>query len=128
MKRVVIDASALAAIVFDEPAGRALAEALDGAEVFAPSLLQFELSNVAWKKARRHPGDAPAITRALHNALAVDRGIVWRDIDQSDAVLVALATGCTAYDAAYVWLAGALGADLVTLDARVARATGALTA
>ena len=37
-----------------------------------------------------------------------------------DAVLVlALATGLTAYDASYLWLSRHLGAELVTLDRRL---------
>ena len=38
----------------------------------------------------------------------------------TDVVLIAQATGLTAYDASYVWLAGSLGADLVTLDKQLA--------
>jgi predicted nucleic acid-binding protein len=34
---------------------------------------------------------------------------------------------CNSYDASYVWLAASLGADLVTLDTRLARAVDALT-
>jgi len=37
---------------------------------------------------------------------------------------LALETGLTAYDAAYLWLAVAHGAELVTLDARLARVAG----
>ncbi len=44
------------------------------------------------------------------------------DVDHADAVLIARATGLTAYDASYLWLAGHLGAELVTLDARLAAA------
>ncbi len=126
MTRIVVDASALAAITFGEPAGRTMARKLDGAAVFAPTLLQFELANIAWKKARRDPRQAPALLTALDAALADDYGIIWRDVEPADLVLVALAVGCTAYDAAYLWLAGSLGADLVTLDARLARASAAV--
>jgi predicted nucleic acid-binding protein len=126
MTRVVVDASALAAIAFGEPEGRALAARLDGAAVFAPTLLQFELASVAWKKARREPANAPALIAALDAALAGDYGIMWRSVEPADVALVALAVGCTAYDAAYLWLAGTLGADLVTLDARLSRASAAL--
>jgi predicted nucleic acid-binding protein len=35
---------------------------------------------------------------------------------------MAQATGLSTYDASYLWLAGAVGADLVTLDARLAAA------
>lgn len=126
MTRVVVDASALAAIAFGEPAGRTMARELDGAAVFAPTLLQYELANIAWKKARRDPRQAPAILSALDAALADESGIIWRDVEAADIVLVALAVGCTAYDAAYLWLAGSLGADLVTLDVRLSRASAGL--
>jgi predicted nucleic acid-binding protein len=48
--RIVVDASALAALVFQEPEGDAMRLRLDGAEVFAPELLRYELANTAWKK------------------------------------------------------------------------------
>lgn len=119
LRRVVADASALAALAFQEPrAGRVVAQ-LDDATVFAPTLLKYELINVAWKKARRHPAEAPRFLAALARVLSWN--IVWKDVDAVDAALVALSTGLTAYDASYVWLAGMLGADLVTLDDEVAR-------
>lgn len=121
MPRVVIDASALAAIAFGEPAGPGLATALHGADVHAPELLKFELANVAWKLLRRRPRDATAIVLALEAALGTGYGIHWQDVETSDVLLVARAVGCTAYDAAYLWLAGTLGADLVTLDVDLAR-------
>ena len=120
MTRLVVDTSALAALVFSEPGGEALAARLDGATVFAPTLLKFELANVAWKKARRQPADAPGILMALERALDDRWGVIWQDVDHADAVLVAQATGLSTYDASYLWLAGSLGADLVTLDRRLA--------
>ena len=48
MTPVVIDASALAAVVFHEPGGDRVAARLEGARVYAPALLKFELANVAW--------------------------------------------------------------------------------
>jgi predicted nucleic acid-binding protein len=89
--------------------------------VYAPYLLRFELANVAWKKARRHSADAARLFRALAIALE-DSDLVWRDVNAVDVAMIAHATGVTAYDASYLWLAGTLGADLVTLDARRARA------
>jgi predicted nucleic acid-binding protein len=120
MRRVVVDASALAALVFQEPDGEVMAARLDGAAVFAPTLLKFELANVAWKKARRQPADGAAILIALERALDDRSGLVWRDVDHADVVLVAQATGLSTYDASYLWLAGTLGGDLVTLDRRLA--------
>jgi predicted nucleic acid-binding protein len=90
--------------------------------VHAPTLLPYELANVAWKKARRNPAAAPAILRALADVLDDNGDITWCPVAAADVALVALGTGLTAYDAAYVWLAGYLGADLVTLDRTVAGA------
>ena len=60
---------------------------------------------------------------ALAIALDARSGIVWREVDAGDVALVAYATDLTAYDASYLWLAGSLGADLVTLDTKLAGAT-----
>lgn len=124
MKRVVADASALAAVVFDEPGSEALDPRLKHAEIFAPAILQFELANVAWKKMRKNPAAAVSILSALRAAMD-DGGIQWTDVNLVDVVLVATATGLTPYDASYLWLAGSLGADLVTLDTRLAAASAA---
>lgn len=122
MTRVVVDASALAAIVFGEPDGPTMARTLDGAEVHAPSLLKFELANTAWKKVRQTTSNAPAIIRALDLALSGRFEIAWHDVDCADVVLMASATGLTGYDAVYLWLAASLGANLITLDRRLATA------
>ena len=119
MTRGVVDASALAAVVFGESGGEAVRERLRGGLVCAPFLLKFELANVAWKKARRRPGEASKIFAALHALLAEPCDIAWQDVDATDVALVAHAAGLSAYDASYVWLAGFLGAELITLDARL---------
>ena len=122
MTPVVVDASALAAVAFDEPASEKISRRLEGETVFAPTLLKFELANVAWKKIRRQPRDATAILQALVKVLSPRWGITWMEVDHADVALVAIDTGLSVYDASYLWLAGSLGADLVTLDARLAGA------
>ena len=117
----MVDASAFAAIAFQEPEGARIAAALDGAEVFAPSLLKFELASVARKKIRARPGEASRVITALTFALEAPN-ITWCDVDPSDVVLTSHLTGLTTYDASYLWLAGSIGADLVTLDQRLAGA------
>ena len=119
---VVVDASAFAASIFSEPGCLEVERQLHGAAIFAPPLLVAELSNVAWKKARRRPADTGQIMTALSAALTDDR-INWSDVDPVDAALVALETGASAYDASYLWLAGHLGADLITLDRRLIAAS-----
>lgn len=120
MRRVVVDASFLAAVIFHEPGHEALADQLRGAAVFAPTILQFEMANVAWKKIRRQPADGVAILTQLRSVMDSASGIQWTDVNVTDVVLIAQATGLTPYDASYLWVAGSLGADLVTLDQQLA--------
>ena len=127
MRRVVVDASALVALVFREPGFETIQAKLDGATVFAPELLKFELASAAVAKARLVPGRAPQIFGALALALEGGAAPIWRDVDPTDVALIAGTTGLTAYDASYLWLAGFLEADLVTLDRALSRAIGSET-
>jgi predicted nucleic acid-binding protein len=117
----VIDASALAALVFAEPEAGVVANQLEGARLAAPSLVDFELSNVCLIKMRREPGKRDAVRAAFRlrqrmkvNTVAVDHVAV---LDLAEA------TGLTSYDASYLWLARALDAELVTLDRKLAAAS-----
>lgn len=111
---VVVDASAIAAIAFGEPEGPTLAAHLEGETMLSPSLVDYELSNLALKKARRRPADAPSIAVALHAALALPIRRVA--VPGLEVFALARQTGLTAYDASYLWLARAHDAELVTLD------------
>src|SRR5262245_19536193 len=114
----------MAALAFQEQGFEHVAARLEDTVVYAPTLLKFELMNAAWKKARRRPLDAPALLAALAAVLHDRWNIVWHEVDAPDVALVAIATGLTAYDASYLWLAGVLGAELVTLDAELMRFEG----
>lgn len=124
MTDVVVDASALAALVFDEPEAAHVRRRLQGRVLHSTSLLDYELANTALKKLRRRPDDSAAILAAMHvvSALTVRREAP----DMVQVLALASATGLTAYDASYLWLARRLGAPLVTLDAELARAATAL--
>lgn len=123
MRRSVVDASALAALAFHEPSADEVASRLDGREAHAPWLLRFEMANVALQLCRRRPSQSSAVLDALATALGPDCGIEWHDIDPIDVVHMSKTTGLTAYDAAYLWLAGRLGAELVTLDRKLIAAS-----
>jgi predicted nucleic acid-binding protein len=116
----VVDASALAALLFGEPEAEAVAGRLGDARLVAPALLGFELANVCLIKSRRHPEKRIALMAAfrLRNQFGVEEVAV----DHDGALELAAATGLTAYDASYLWLTQQLGADLVTLDQQLARA------
>ncbi len=122
MTRIVVDASVMAAVCFAEPDADAWALRLDGAALFAPTLLRAELQSVARKKCSGHPDQSRPVLRALALALDERQGITWIDPDPVDVVLLARATGLTTYDATYLCLAGMLEADLVTRDAALASA------
>src|SRR5262245_36145477 len=122
MKRIVLDASALVAMTFREPGNLGLEAQVADTSVHAPYLLKLEMANVALIKARRQPDAATEILTALHLALDESTGIVWHDVDGTDVALMAQSTGLSAYDASYLWLAGTLDADLVTLDRKLAAA------
>lgn len=119
---VVVDASALAAVAFKEPAGREIRDRLADRQLIAPHLLGYELTNVALIKLRRHPEQAAVIRTGLSRVLAENFAIVWSDVDHDAVLSLAGRTGLTAYDASYLWLARHLDAELVTLDAELHRA------
>ena len=95
-----------------------------GGGLCAAPLAVTELQSVAHKKCRQHPRQAAAILAALARTFDPSHGITWMDPDPSDVVLVANATGLTAYDASYLCLAGMLGADLATADRTLSAALG----
>ena len=120
----VIDASALAALLFGEPEAETIARQLGDARLIAPALLGFELANVCLIKCRRHPDQRHALRRAfgLRDRLGVEEVAV----DHAAALDLAAETGLTAYDASYLWVARRLEVELVTLDRQLA-AAGAVT-
>ena len=113
----VVDASALAAIAFAEPGADAVIDEIDGHRLHAPTLVVFELMNVAWKRSRKQPAAAALFLQAL--AVLDGLGLRFRGIDQEQVVRLGLKTGLTAYDASYLWLARALNMPLVTLDKKL---------
>ncbi|MGC2785129.1 MAG: type II toxin-antitoxin system VapC family toxin [Roseiarcus sp.] len=116
----VVDASALAALLFGEPEAGHIAKRLEGARLAAPSLLDFELANVCLTKMRRQPSDRDAIRAAFR--LAHRLKVETIAVDHAAIVNLAEATGLTAYDASYLWLARTLDAELATLDRKLAAA------
>ena len=114
----VVDASALAALMFGEPEGAEVAERLEGARLAAPSLLTFELTNVCLTKIRRRPGDRENLRAAFRRGQTLKVETVA--VDRIAVLDLAERTGLTAYDASYLWLARELKAELVTLDGKLA--------
>ena len=117
----VVDASAIAALLFQEPNGEAIARQLDGFRLVAPSLLSYELANVCWLKCWRFPLDQDMLLAGFAQRGRLD--IEECAVDHDGVIRLAAVTGLTAYDASYLWLARRLGAELVTLDAALRSAS-----
>jgi predicted nucleic acid-binding protein len=116
----VVDASALGALLFGEPESDRIARRLADGRLIAPALLPFEVANVCLTKMRRHAAARDALLAAFD--LYAQLRIETAAIDHAAALILAESAGLTAYDASYLWLARAAGADLVTLDRRLAAA------
>ena len=119
----VVDASALAALLFGEPEAEAVALQLGDARLVAPGLLGFELANVCLVKLRRHPAQRDALLHAFRLRDRLD--VAEIAVDHDGVLELAAATGLTAYDASYLWLARRLEAGLVTLDRKLLAAAAA---
>lgn len=121
---VVVDASAIAAVILLEPEGPTIRAHCEGETLLAPHLLDYELANAVRTRIRKHPDDEVA-ARAL--SFGLSKIIIERiSVRPSDMLELSLRTGLTPYDAAYLWLALHRDAELVTLDRELARADRAL--
>ncbi|HMJ02723.1 MAG TPA: type II toxin-antitoxin system VapC family toxin [Conexibacter sp.] len=120
---IVVDASVLVGVVAeDNDAADDIRARLAGRRLFAPEVLDLEVISALRRarRARRIAGDRALralaelaflpVSRVSHTML-LDR--IWR-----------LRDNLTAYDAAYVALAGVLDAPVYTRDAKLARAPG----
>jgi predicted nucleic acid-binding protein len=117
----VVDASALCATLFAEPAGEAVAARLRDVRLVAPSLLGYEIANVCRVKIRANPEQRAGFLTAFSNW--TEMGIELVTVEHDQVIPVAEQFGLTTYDASYLWLARLLGAELVTLDRQLDRAT-----
>jgi predicted nucleic acid-binding protein len=118
---VVVDASVLAALAFVEARAAEAADLLRDRRLFAPGLLWYEMSEVARVKSASRPEESPAILGQLEMARRLP--IVLRSPRWADLPQLALNTGLTAYDAAYLSLAMSLDAPLATFDQRLKQAS-----
>src|SRR5689334_3388070 len=100
--KVVVDASALAALLFGEPEAQIVAERLGESALITPTLFSYELANICWKKVRRHPEQRAELLEAyaLRDRLEIEEV----EVVISEVLLLADRENLTAYDASYLWL------------------------
>jgi predicted nucleic acid-binding protein len=119
MSVTVVDASAIAAVIFDEPESEPLVASIQG-RLLAPTLLRYELASVCTTKLARHPGESKTTLAryALFDELDIEL------VEPAWNALPSLATtwSLSAYDAAYLQLALERANALLTLDSRLAAA------
>ncbi len=113
----VVDASAVAAMLFGEAEAGKIAARLRGNSLFATGILLFEIANICLTKMRRSPSQREALLSGF--AAYDDMAIEIVDIDQTEMLMSAEIFGLTSYDASYLCLAMRLGAELVTLDRKL---------
>jgi predicted nucleic acid-binding protein len=116
----VIDASAVAAILFGEPDAGELVGRVQGHVLLAPTLLAVEVASVCLKKCRRHPALRDRLLAAFRLLREMD--ITQASADLDAAIALADETGLSLYDACYLWMAERFQAELITLDRALARA------
>lgn len=117
---MVIDCSALAGIVFQEPWKDEALQRIAGRTLHAPGLLNYEITSVALKKMRR--GEVHAAD-GLEQAVGMD--VELHDINLQEVCALALRYQLSAYDAAYLWLAAEMTCPLATFDEKLATAAQA---
>lgn len=117
---IVVDASALLEVLLNTSAGSGIAGRLfaDGETLHAPHLLDLEIAQVLRRYARVGGLDATRGSQALDDL--ADLPLARYPHEPFLARIWELRDNLTAYDAAYVALAEALGAPLVTRDAALA--------
>jgi predicted nucleic acid-binding protein len=121
--RVVCDASAMVTVLLDSGfQGTWLADRLGGVELYAPTLLPFECSNIF----RRHElgGLISADQAAQAHADLLDLPVDSFPYESVAQRVWELRHNLTSYDAAYVAVAELLDAPLITLDRRLSAAPG----
>lgn len=120
--KALFDASALVAMISEEAQTAAALQALRDAEVrFTLDLAAVEVANALWRKQRAGLVQRDAVGAALAAALQSIDEIVASAPHAPAGLDLALSLDHPVYDCLYAAAARALGATLVTGDARFAR-------
>lgn len=115
---LVVDASAVAEILFGTRAGRRVAALIDGHELIAPQHLTAEVASVirGWSLSGQITDEQALRAFREFDALGIEQMPMMSML----TTVYALRHNISAYDAMYVVLARAAQCSLLTLDARLA--------
>lgn len=118
---MVIDTSALLAVLLDEPERGALIAATTGIVLFAPASVPWEIGNALVAMVRRRRLSAAEARRVCAAYEAIPLRVT--EVDVGEAVGVAIELGLYAYDAYMLVLARNRGLPLLTLDKQLGTAS-----
>ena len=123
MKKVVIDASVVIKLFFEEEHSKAAEQCVARADkLLAPDLLWVETANVIWKRQRRGDLAADAAIDIARHIMALPVAIHPSADLVSDALDLAMRFERTVYDCLYLALAVRTASVLVTGDLRLVNA------
>lgn len=122
-RTLVLDSSAIVALLADGgPAGEWVAATAEDAFLAAPSLAVFEAANIL--RRQQLAGRLERVEASLAHDDLMSLPLQLWPYDAVAGRAWELRETLTAYDASYVALAELLSADVITLDQRLARASG----
>jgi len=121
---VVADASALLAVVLDEPERGAIIDATEGATLIAPPALPYEIGNALVAMGKRGRLEEEEILPAWEATQQIPVQLMPVAIEA--ALALALAHGIYAYDAYYLQSSLSRRCPLITLDRAMRRAAAQL--
>ncbi len=119
----VVDCSVVAAALFAEATADEAIALTAAYRLHAPTLITYELCQVALTKLRRGEATASVLQAQLIDFESA--GIELRDVSLPTVLDLAQRYPLTAHDASYLWLAAELRAPLVTFDRRLGLAAQA---
>jgi len=114
---LVMDTSALAAVIFHEPEAISVEKRLKNGIWFSPTLIDYEIGSVLLKKLKLYPEKRQALMLCHDAFLDLPLERVETPIDS--VIPIAEKHDLTIYDACYLWLAETLKAQLITLDKKL---------
>jgi predicted nucleic acid-binding protein len=122
---LVVDASAIGAMLFGEPDGAWVHGLISREALIVPAMFHFELGNICWVKLRRHPDETDFLLSSWLDWNA-QPPVVAMAVDLPVTMQLARDHGLTFYDASYLWLTQERATDLISLDAKLVRAARGL--
>ena len=114
LMNVLLDASAILAIILNEPNRDIAVKLTKGAMILAPEVISFEIGNALVNLYRKKKIAADELLEAYKNFTFISLRIIKTDI--AEALKIACRYNIYAYDAYYLEIARRLNLPLITFD------------